>query len=45
MPDQPGSGDPAPPGRAAEPAEEDAPLARVIPMKIFDPFAEADKRW
>ncbi len=24
---------------------EDAPLAKVIPMKIFDPFAEADKRW
>jgi hypothetical protein len=21
------------------------PLAKVIPMKIFDPFAEADKRW
>jgi transposase InsO family protein len=23
----------------------DEPLAKVIPMKIFDPFAEADKRW
>ncbi len=48
----PGSS-PQPPGRAAgtapEPAtdqaEEDAPQAKVIPMGIFDPFAEADKRW
>ena len=23
----------------------DEPLAKVIPMKIFDPFTEADKRW
>ena len=30
---------------AAEQAEGDAPLARVIPMPIFDPFAEADKPW
>jgi hypothetical protein len=30
---------------APEPPDEDAPLAKVIPMKIFDPFAEADKRW
>jgi transposase InsO family protein len=34
----------------AEPAPEedesgDEPLAKVIPMRIFDPFAEADKRW
>jgi hypothetical protein len=32
--------EPAPPAAAA-----DEPLAKVIPMKIFDPFAEADKRW
>jgi putative transposase len=25
--------------------DEDAPLADVIPMGIFDPFREADKRW
>ena len=43
--DQPDPGDPAQPGPDPEPAEEDAPLAKVIPMKIFDPFAEADKRW
>ncbi len=49
---QPGPGDPARPDRAAdaaepvtEHAEEDAPLAKVIPLGIFDPFAEADKRW
>jgi transposase InsO family protein len=41
-----------PPARAgtAPPAQDegesgDEPLAEVIPMKIFDPFAEADKRW
>ncbi|TVZ02011.1 hypothetical protein EAS64_31790 [Trebonia kvetii] len=26
-------------------SQEDAPLAEVIPMPIFDPFAEADKPW
>jgi hypothetical protein len=31
------------PQAAAEDGDE--PLAKVIPMKIFDPFAEADKRW
>jgi transposase InsO family protein len=41
--DQPESGGPTQP--ATEQAEEDAPLAKVIPMPIFDPFAEADKRW
>jgi hypothetical protein len=41
--DQPGPGGPAEP--AAEQADEDAPLAKVIPLGIFDPFAEADKRW
>ena len=30
---------------AADEQEDDAPLAEVIPMPIFDPFAEADKRW
>jgi hypothetical protein len=38
---------------AARPGENDAPagnpdgdgLAEVIPMPIFDPFAEADKPW
>lgn len=31
------------PGQADEPQPEH--LAEVIPMPIFDPFAEADKRW
>ncbi|MFL6116950.1 MAG: transposase [Catenulispora sp.] len=44
--DQPEPGGPAQPDPAAGQAEEeDAPLAKVIPMPIFDPFAEADKRW
>ena len=47
--DQAEPGDPAPLGPGEEPAaqqaEDDAPLAKVIPMRIFDPFAEADKRW
>jgi hypothetical protein len=42
---QPESPGPAEPDTAAAQAEEDAPLAKVIPMPIFDPFAEADKRW
>jgi hypothetical protein len=29
----------------AEGEDRDEPMAKVIPMKIFDPFAEADKRW
>jgi transposase InsO family protein len=33
------------PQAAAGQAEESAPLAKVIPMPIFDPFAEADKPW
>jgi transposase InsO family protein len=41
--DQPGPRDPEEPARPA--ADQDGPLAKVIPMKIFDPFAEADKRW
>jgi transposase InsO family protein len=43
--DQPESGGPAQPDAAEGQAEQDAPLAKVIPMPIFDPFAEADKRW
>jgi transposase InsO family protein len=43
--DQPESPGPAQPDAAAGQAEEDAPLAKVIPMPVFDPFAEADKRW
>jgi transposase InsO family protein len=44
--DQPASGGPAQPDAATgQTQEEDAPLAKVIPMPIFDPFAEADKRW
>lgn len=30
---------------ASEPAEEPEETAKVIPLPIFDPFAEADKRW
>jgi transposase InsO family protein len=41
--DQPETAAPAQP--AAGPADGDAPLAKVIPLPIFDPFAEADKRW
>ena len=48
--DQAEAGEPAQPDAApaqagTEQAEEDAPLAKVIPLGIFDPFAEADKRW
>jgi transposase InsO family protein len=43
--EQPESGSPTQPDTAADQAEQDAPLAKVIPMPIFDPFAEADKRW
>lgn len=42
---QPGSGGFVQPDAAEGQTEEDAPLATVIPMPIFDPFAEADKRW
>jgi transposase InsO family protein len=35
---------PAAPTRP-DPADGDTPLAKVIPLGIFDPFAEADKRW
>ena len=45
--DRPG---PPVPAETAPPAPDegesgDEPLAKVIPMKIFDPFTEADKRW
>jgi transposase InsO family protein len=43
--DQPEPGGPAHPDAVAGQAEQDAPLAKVIPMPVFDPFAEADKRW
>ena len=33
------------PDVAAGQAEESEPLAKVIPMPIFDPFAEADRPW
>jgi transposase InsO family protein len=36
---------PQPPGSAAEQSGQGEPLAKVIPMPIFDPFTEADKRW
>jgi transposase InsO family protein len=42
---QPEPGEPAQPDAAARQAEQGAPLAEVIPMPIFDPFAEADKPW
>jgi hypothetical protein len=41
----------APPGGAArtparpEPPGDGTPLAEVIPLGVFDPFREADKRW
>ena len=43
----PGHAEPGPPQpeAAAGEAEQDALLAKVIPMPIFDPFAEADKPW
>jgi len=41
-----GPGQPSPPPEPppGQPAGE-APLAEVVPMPIFDPFAEADKPW
>jgi transposase InsO family protein len=33
------------PEAAAEQAEDGTPLAKVIPMPIFDPFTEADRPW
>jgi hypothetical protein len=34
-----------PPESQPQPADVDTPLAKVIPLGIFDPFAEAKKRW
>ena len=42
--DEPESGNPAPPDTTPG-RSQDAPLAKVIPMPVFDPFAEADKPW
>jgi transposase InsO family protein len=39
------SPDSPPPEPAAEQPGEETLLAKVIPMGIFDPFREADKRW
>jgi transposase InsO family protein len=39
-----GTGPPQPDAAAGQ-AEESEPLAKVIPMPIFDPFVEADKPW
>ena len=36
---------PAEPAPEPEPVGEDTSLAQVIPLGIFDPFAEADRRW
>jgi hypothetical protein len=50
-PGEPAAAGPAQQDRAADAPEpgsdagQDAPLAKVIPLGIFDPFAEADKRW
>jgi transposase InsO family protein len=42
---QPAPPEPGSPPPAADQAETGEPLAKVIPMPIFDPFAEADKPW
>ena len=51
-PGEPGERDPIEPGTAEPatvPADDDGSrqdqLAKVIPLGIFDPFAEADKQW
>lgn len=43
VPQAPVAGEQAPP--PDEDGDRDEPLAKVIPMPAFDPFAEADKRW
>ena len=43
-PPAPVPGEPSPPP-PDEDGSRDEPLAKVIPMPAFDPFAEADKRW
>jgi transposase InsO family protein len=42
---QPAPPETGPPQPRAGQAGETEPLAKVIPMPIFDPFAEADKPW
>ncbi len=42
---QPAPPEPGSPPPEEDQAEESEPLAKVIPMPIFDPFAEADKPW
>jgi len=43
--DQPEPGQPGKPGVVPGRQAEDDALAKVIPMPIFDPFAEAGKPW
>ena len=43
--DQPEPSGPPQPDAIPDQAESGTPLAKVIPMPIFDPFAEADKPW
>jgi transposase InsO family protein len=43
--DQPEPGQPGKPDAVPGQQAEDDALAKVIPMPIFDPFAEADKPW
>ena len=43
--DRPEPGVPQEPEPQAAGEDRHEPLAKVIPMRIFDPFAEADKRW
>jgi transposase InsO family protein len=42
---RPGPQSPAEPPPPAGSTAGGEPLAKVIPMPVFDPFAEADKRW
>jgi len=42
---QPEPSGPPQPDAILDQAESGTPLAKVIPMPIFDPFAEADKPW
>jgi hypothetical protein len=42
--DAPASGAARTPARP-EPPGDGTPLAEVIPLGVFDPFTEADKRW
>jgi putative transposase len=44
-PAQAAPGPPQPEAAGDQAEQQDVPLAKVIPMPIFDPFTEADKRW